>query len=89
MRQYDMMTQTRAYERDVDVCDELCDEDYDSSYDEELKPFSQVAAMRIPPQPILEPDEDFYRSITMAELKRRVFEDIDKFYDKLEADKCK
>jgi len=80
MRQYNMMTQTHAYERDVDVCDELYDEDYDSSYDEVL-----CAKQRV----YYEPDEDLRRSITMEELRDRVFEDIDKFYDKLEADKCK
>jgi len=85
MRQYDMMAQPRAYERDVDVCDEL----YDENYDEELEFVSQTAAKRIPPQPILEPDEDFYSAITVEELLVGIHEDIDKFYDKLNADKCK
>jgi len=85
MEQYDVMTQTRAYERDVVVYDE----DYDSTYDEKLELMSQIAAKRIPPQPILEPDEDLRQAITVEELLVGIHEDIDKFYDKLNADKCK
>ena len=35
---------------------------------------------QVPPQPILEPDEDFYRAITMDELKKMVKEDIRQMY---------
>ena len=37
---------------------------------------------QIPPQPILEPDEDFYRAITMDELRESVHEHIHKLFSK-------
>ena len=36
----------------------------------------------IPPQPILEPDEEFYSSITVEELLVGIHEDIDKMFAK-------
>ena len=35
---------------------------------------------QVPPQPILEPDEDFYRAITMDEFRKLVKEDIHQIY---------
>ena len=37
---------------------------------------------QVPPQPILEPDEDFYRAITMEELRESVHEHIHKLFSK-------
>jgi len=37
---------------------------------------------QVPPQPILEPDEDFYRAITMDELRESVHEHIHKLFSK-------
>jgi len=36
----------------------------------------------IPPQPILEPDKDFYRSISMEEVRERLHRVVDKLYAK-------
>jgi len=35
---------------------------------------------QVPPQPILEPDEDFYRAISAEELVARIYKDIEKKY---------
>ena len=42
-------------------------------------PFKEV----YPPQPVLEPDEDFYRSISIEEFLVGVHEDIHEFYANL------
>ena len=39
-----------------------------------------VYEMQHPEQEILEPDEDFYRAITMEELRKRVLEDVHQWY---------
>ena len=43
-------------------------------------PMYRPLEMQYPEQEILEPDEDFYRAITMDELLERVLDDIHKFY---------
>ena len=59
------------------VNEEVCIEERDNSvYGRMHRPLE----MQYPEQEILEPDEDFYRAITMEELRESVHEFIHKLY---------
>ena len=60
--------------RNGDVCIQNGEEMYHLLYN--------PAEKQYPPQPILEPDEDFYRAITMDELLDSTIEFIHKLYAK-------
>ena len=42
--------------------------------------YAPVDKLNIPEQPILEPDDDLHRAITMDELRERTYEFIDNFF---------
>ena len=43
--------------------------------------YAPVNESNIPEQPVLEPDDDLRRAITMDELRERTYEVIDKFFE--------
>ena len=54
------------------VNEEVCDTMY--------SPMHRPLEMQYPEQEILEPDEDFYRAITMEEVREKLHRLIDKLY---------
>ena len=63
---------------DLAVSEDICIKRGESMFQLTCNPVEEI---NVQGRVYYEPDEDFYRSITMDELKKRTFEAIDKFFD--------
>ncbi|MCL2042130.1 MAG: hypothetical protein FWG84_08880 [Bacteroidales bacterium] len=63
---------------DLAVSEDVCIKRGESMFQLTCNPVEEI---NVRGRVYYEPDEDFYRSITMDELKKRTFEAIDKFFD--------